>query len=168
VGVVPNTLRNFYQVLEDTYVGIRIPPFGRSRKKILKAPRFLLFDLGVRHVLADLPLNDSLLKIDAGHIFEQWVLAELYYRCRYLGPPCKLSTWRTTTGAEVDGIIETADEAIPVEIKWTGSPSPSDARHVEKFIELHGGLAHRGYLICRCPRKQQLTRNVTAIPWDRF
>lgn len=168
VGVAVNTLRNFYQVLEDTYVGFRIPPFGRSRKKILKAPRFLIFDLGVRHVLAELPLSESLLKIDAGHIFEQWVLTELYYRCRYLGSPYKLSTWRTTTGAEVDAIIETAEEAIPIEIKWTENPSESDARHIEKFIELHGGLAHRGYLICRCPRKQQLTRRVTAIPWDRF
>ncbi len=78
VGVAVNTLRNFYQVLEDTYVGLRIPPFGRSRKKILQGPRFLVFDPGVRHILADLPLNDSLLRLDAGHIFEQWVLTELY------------------------------------------------------------------------------------------
>ena len=168
VGVATNTLRNFYQVLEDTYVGIRIPPFGRSRKKILKAPRFLIFDLGVRHVLADLPLNDSLLKLDAGHIFEQWVLTELYYRCRYLGKQYKLSTWQTSTGAEVDGIIETPDETIPVEIKWTESPSPGDARHIEKFLALHRGFGHRGYLICRCSRKQQLTANVTAIPWNKF
>ncbi len=39
VGVAANTLRNFYQILEDTYVGLRIPPFGRSRKRILQAPR---------------------------------------------------------------------------------------------------------------------------------
>lgn len=45
VGVAANTLRNFYQVLEDTYVGIRVQPFGRSRKRILQSPRFLIFDL---------------------------------------------------------------------------------------------------------------------------
>ena len=168
VGVASNTLRNFYQVLEDTYVGIRIPPFGRSRKRILQAPRFIIFDLGVRHILAELPLNDSLLKLDAGHIFEQWVLTELFYRCRCHGKEYKLSTWQTSTGAEVDGVVETPEEVIPVEVKWTGSPSPRDARHVETFIDLHREFCSRGFVVCRCPREQQLTDRVTAIPWSEF
>jgi predicted AAA+ superfamily ATPase len=168
VGVAANTLRNFYQVLEDTYVGIRVQPFGRSRKRILQSPRFLIFDLGVRHVLAELPLNTTLLKLDAGHIFEQWVLTELYYRCCYMGKGYRLSTWQTSTGAEVDAIIETPDKAIPVEIKWTENPSPRDAQHVQTFLNLHRSFSHRGYVICRCPRRQQLTEKVTALPWDKF
>ncbi len=119
-------------------------------------------------MLAGLPLNDSLLKLDAGHVFEQWVLTELFYRCRCLGRQYKLSTWKTTTGAEVDGIIETPEETIPVQIKWTDRPSPGDARYIEKFLTLHPGIGTRGYLICRCARTQQLTENVTAISWDRF
>lgn len=168
VGVAANTLRNFYQVLEDTYVGIRIQPFTRSRKRIIQSPRFLIFDLGVRHVLADLPLNNALLKLDAGHIFEQWVLLELYYRARYMGKGYSVSTWSTATGAEVDAIVETPDETIPVEVKWTDSPSPRDAHHVETFIKLHSNISHHGYVVCRCPTRQQLTDNVTAIPWDEF
>jgi predicted AAA+ superfamily ATPase len=168
VGVAVNTLRNFYQVLEDTYVGIRVHPFGRSRRRILRAPRFLLFDLGVRHVLAELPLGDALLKLDAGHVFEQWVLTELYYRCRCLGPGYKLSTWQTATGAEVDAVVETPDAALPVEVKWTDRPSPRDARHVETFLDHHGDMAGHGYVVCRCPRRQKLTDRVSALPWDRF
>jgi len=168
VGVAANTLRNFYQVLEDTYVGIRIQPFARSRKRIIQAPRFLIFDLGVRHVLADLPVNDALLKLDAGHIFEQWVLLELYYRARYMGRGYGVSTWSTTSGAEVDAIVETPDEAIPVEVKWTGNPSPRDAQHVETFIRLHPTVSRRGYVVCRCPTRQQLTDNVIALPWNEF
>ena len=168
VGVATNTLRNFYQVLEDTYVGIRVQPFGRSRKRILQSPRFLIFDPGVRHVLAELPLNTTLLKLDAGHIFEQWVLTELYYRCCYMGKGYRLSTWQTSTGAEVDAIIETPGRAIPVEIKWTENPSPRDAQHVQTFLNLHRSFSHRGYVICRCPRRQQLTEKVTALPWDKF
>lgn len=168
VGVAANTLRNFYQVLEDTYVGIRIQPFARSRKRIVQSPRFVIFDLGVRHVLADLPLNNALLKLDAGHILEQWALAELYYRARYMGKGYGVSTWSTATGAEVDAIVETPEEAIPVEVKWTENPSPRDARHVETFIELHSTFSHRGYVVCRCPERQRLTDNVTAIPWNEF
>lgn len=168
VGVAANTLRNFYQVLEDTYVGIRIPPYAKSRKRILQSPRYLVFDLGLRNVLAEMPLNDSLLKLDAGHIFEQFVLLELHYRCRYMGRGYGLSTWSTATGAEVDGIVETPDETIPVEVKWTDKPSPRDAQHVETFLKLHPACSHRGYVVCRCPTRQQLTNNVTALPWDEF
>jgi predicted AAA+ superfamily ATPase len=168
VGVATNTLRNFYQVLEDTYVGLRIQPFGRSRRRAIQASRFLIFDLGVRHVLAELPLSDSLLKFDPGHLFEQWVLAELHYRCQYLGRGYKLSTWRTPAGAEVDAVVETPDEVIPVEVKWTDSPSPRDARHVETFIDLHADMSQRGYVVCRCPKRQRLTDRVLAFPWDTF
>ncbi len=168
VGVAVNTLRNFYQVLEDTFVGIRIRSFSSNRKRITAAPRFIFFDIGVRHILADLPLNPEILRIDGGHIFEQWVLAELYYRCLYHGPGYNLSTWRTKTGVEVDAVVETPDRVIPIEIKWTDKPHPHDARHVEKFITEHSYKCDRGFVVCRTPINQQLTERVTALPWNIF
>ena len=74
----------------------------------------------------------------------------------------------TATGAEVDAVLETPDEVIPVEIKWTDRPLPGDARHLETFIELHGKFSHRAYLVCRCSKRQKLTERVTAIPWNEF
>jgi len=168
VGVAGNTLRNFYQVLEDTYIGIRILPFARSRKRIITAPRFLIFDLGVRHLLAELPLNDTLVSLDPGHLFEQWVMTELYYRCRYAGRGYRISTWKTVTGAEVDIILETPETLIPIEVKWTKRPSRQDIRHIETFLDLNSKRSKKGYLICRCPRRQKLSERVTALPWNRF
>jgi len=168
VGIATNTVRNFYQVLEDTYVGIKILPFGRSKKRIISSPRFLIFDIGLRHILAELPVNQTLLKLDAGHIFEQWVITELYYRCQLHGSGYSISTWRTNTGAEVDVIIETPDELIPVEIKYTQKPTRSDARHVETFINLHSDMCNRGYIICRTSMKQQISKKVTALPWNEY
>jgi len=168
VGVVGNTLRNFYQVLEDTYIGIRILPFARSRKRIITAPRFLIFDLGVRHLLAELPLNDTLVSLDPGHLFEQWVMTELYYRCRYAGRGYRISTWKTVTGAEVDIILETPEAIIPIEVKWTERPSRQDIRHIETFLDLNSKLSKKGYLICRSPRRQKLSDRVTALPWHAF
>jgi len=77
LGVSVNTVRNYYTILEDTYVGIRIPAFGRSRKKLVQALRFLIFDTGVRNALAELPLNASLVEMDAGNLFEQFVMTVL-------------------------------------------------------------------------------------------
>ena len=158
IGVATNTLRNFYQVLEDTFVGVRIGPFASGRKRVVTAPRFVFFDIGVRHMLAELPADPTLLKIDPGPIFEQWVLVELYYRCQHWGTGFKLSTWRTSTGVEVDAILETPKELIPIEIKWTDRPRPVDGRHIEKFIDLHPERSQRGYIICRTPERQQLSQ----------
>ena len=168
IGISVNTVRNYYQVLEDTYIGLRIPAFGRSRKKVLSAPRFVICDLGMRNALAELPLNDNLILFDSGHLFEQFVIIELFYRCQYRGRAYKLSTWRTSTGAEVDAVIETPDEVIPIEIKWTDSPQIKDIRHLEKFLDLHQNLAKRGYLVCRVDKIRKLSDKVMAIPWNQF
>ena len=70
--------------------------------------------------------------------------------------------------ADLDAIVETPEETIPLEVKWTDSPSPRDARHIETFLDLHRALAQRGYVVCRCPRRQQLTERVVAVGWEEF
>jgi len=66
--------------------------------------------------------------------FAQWVMAELCHRAATLGAGYSVSSWRTAGGAEVDVILHTPEEVIPVEIKWAEGPRPPDARNVETFI----------------------------------
>jgi predicted AAA+ superfamily ATPase len=168
VGVAVNTLRTFYQILEDTFLGFRVSSFAMTRKRVVAAPRFVIFDLGVRHKLANLRLTPDLLRTHGGELFEQWVMTELYYRCLCRGTGFGISTWRTSTGAEVDVVLHAGEEVIPIEIKWAERPNPSDARHVETFLDLNKGKAHRGYVICRSATRQKLSERVTALPWDVF
>jgi predicted AAA+ superfamily ATPase len=165
-GVPVATIRNFYQVLEDTFVGYWVGPYGRSeRKGILSTPRFVFFDPGVRNAAADLPLSRDLLKTQAGPLFEQWVMLELEARAKYLGRGHRISFWRTRHGAEVDVVVETPGRDIPVEVKWTDKPRPTDARHVELFLDSYPRRARHGFVVCRVARPMKLTDRVTAIPW---
>jgi len=86
-------------------------------------------------------MSEDLIRTSAGELFEQWVMAELCHRAATLGAGFSVSSWRTVGGAEMDVILRTPDEVIPVEIRWTEGPRPSDARHGETFIELHPGHA---------------------------
>ncbi len=166
-GVPVATIRNFYQVLIDTFVGYWIGPYGRSgRKEILSTPRFLFFDLGVRNTAAEVPLSRDLLRTEAGSLFEQWVLLELVARTAYLGRGHRVSFWRTRHGAEVDAIVETPRRDIPIKIKWTENPRAADARHLELFLDRYRSRAKQGFLICRVPRPRKLTDRVTALPWQ--
>ncbi len=166
-GVAVSTIRGFYSVLEDTLLGFTLPPFSRSgRVRVLKTPKFYLFDVGVRNALAGLPLEKGILATEGGPLLEHWVACELAARIGYLGRSCRLSHWRTVDGVEVDFVLELPREAIPIEVKSTERPRPEDARGVERFLDRYPGLSRRGIVVCRCSRPEQMTRRVRAIPWQ--
>ncbi len=168
-GVPVATIRNYYQVLVDTFVGYWIMPYGHSgQKEILSTPRFLFFDLGVRNAAADVPLSRELLKTQAGPLFEHWVLLELVARAIYLGRGYQVQFWRTRHGAEVDAVVTTPKGDIPIEVKWTEKPRAADARHLERFLDTYAVRAKRGFLVCRVPRAMRLTDRVVAIPWQEL
>lgn len=165
-GVPVSTLRSFYQIITDTFIGFWLQPFiGQSRKRLLTTPMFYFFDLGVRNALARIPLTRQSLSIQAGTLFQQWVVTELWNRCTYLGRNYRLFFWRTVSGAEIDVVLETPTEIIPIEVKWTESPREKDARHLRSFLNTYSKRAKRGFIICRCPYKLGITKNITAIPW---
>jgi predicted AAA+ superfamily ATPase len=168
-GVPASTLKNYYQVLVDTFVGHWIPPYaGRSRKRLLTSPRFHIFDVGVRNAAAEVGFAPRVSDELGGPLLEQWVAQELVARADYAGPGHRVSFWRTTYGVEVDLVWESPREDVPVEVKWSTRPRPVDARHLETFLDEFPRRARRGFLVCRCPQPQQLTDRVTAIPWDAF
>ena len=138
---------------------------GSSRKALLSTPRFMLFDLGVRHAASGVRPGIDLVRTDPGRHFEQWVVLELWKRLQYLGAG-RLSFYRTRGGAEIDLIVQRPDGAVvPVEVKWTQRPDPGDARHLEPFLREHPA-ASEGFVVCRCPRPMRLIPHVTAIPWS--
>jgi uncharacterized protein len=164
-GISIPTVKSYYQLLEDMFVGFTAPAFTRSpRKNLLSTPRFFFFDLGVRHAAAGLSPSTETVRANPGPIFEQWVGIELWKRLQYLGEG-KLHYQRSRDGAEVDFIIERGDHLTPIEVKWTERPSRSDTRHLRQFMKEHPTQAQQGFVICRCPRPMEIAENVMALPW---
>jgi predicted AAA+ superfamily ATPase len=165
-GISQPTIKNYYQLLEDMFVGFRVPAFTRSvRKGLIATPRFFLFDLGVRNAAAGLEPSRIIVAANPGPLFEQWVGIELWKRLQYLGAGT-LSYLRTKSGSEIDFIVQRGNVLIPIEAKWTENPSARDTRHIIAFIEEHPRLSPIGYIVCRCPRPLQLHEKVIALPWE--
>jgi len=166
VGISAPTVRAYYQLLEDMFIGFTVPSFsGSEQKSLVSAGRFYFFDMGVRNAAAGIRIDESIISLDPGHFFEQWVGMELFRKLSYAGEG-RLSHYRTRGGAEIDFILERDEEWIPIEAKWTQSPSLKDARHLRTFIDDSKGRARRAYIVCRCSRPQQLDEHITAIPWQ--
>lgn len=167
IGVSNPTISEYYQILVDCLVAEKVEALShsRTRKKLIKSPKFLIYDLGVRRIAAgegrDIP--DKYM----GSLFEQWVGLELLRLLRTSPIKSSLLFWRDQSGAEVDWVIEKGNHYIPVEVKWTKNPSKQDARHVNTFIGEYSN-SFRGYVICRIPIAQKLTDTVIALPWQKL
>jgi len=72
----PSNVKNYFQILEDTFVGFLLEPFHFSlRKRQRKKPKFYWFDCGVCRALSrvvDLPLHPS--TYEYGRLFETFVI----------------------------------------------------------------------------------------------
>jgi predicted AAA+ superfamily ATPase len=165
IGISVPTIKNYYQLLEDMFLGFRLPVFSKSeRKNLLSTERFFFFDIGVRHAAARLSLQKATVQANPGPIFEQWVITEFWKRMNYLKSG-SLHYLRSKTGMEIDLILDVKNRWIPIEIKWTEHPTVSDARHLLTFLHENSKHTSRGYVVCRCKLPMELHPKIMALPW---
>ncbi|MBQ3677356.1 MAG: ATP-binding protein [Bacteroidales bacterium] len=134
-GVSANTVKEYFQILEDTLVGYMIPAFTKkAKRKVVQSPRFYLFDVGVTNYL----LGRTNLRrgtTDYGHAFEHIVIQELVAYLNYTDNPNKLSYWRTYTQVEVDVIL--GDAKVAIEIKSVEEVLPKHLKGLKSFADEH-------------------------------
>ncbi len=165
IGVTQATISNYYQILEDCLVAERIEPItaSKTRRKLSKTQKYILYDLGVRRIAAR--EGRKLSKDQMGHIFEQYVGLEIIRTLRLFQPRGTLKYWRDPTGPEVDWVIETPETMIPIEVKWTHAPTLQDAKHLHIFLSEYE-KATRGFIICQTPYPMKISPNIMALPWN--
>lgn len=136
VGADVKTVQSYFQILEDTLVGILLPPHHRSiRKQQRQNPKFYLFDTGIRRAL-DRTLTQDLVPgtFEFGRAFEHLVILEAHRLNDYLKKDYRFSYLRTKDDAEIDCIVERP--GLPtalVEIKSSDAVDERSTRTVEHF-----------------------------------
>ena len=66
-GVSLPTVKTYYQLLEDMFMGFRVSAYsGSPRKSLLSTERFYFFDIGVRNAAAELPLETAAVRANPG------------------------------------------------------------------------------------------------------
>ncbi len=166
-GVSLPSIKEFFQILEDTLIVKRLEPYLKGpRKRIFSRPKYYYFDIGVRNALAKLPLQSTLLKTQKGLLFEHFIILELIRRASLPKSNFRLYWWRTLDGAEVDCIIEKNDGTlIPLEIKATSSLRPAQVRGITSFLRRYP-QAKIGYVASLVERPQKIHDNIILLPWQ--
>ncbi|OFZ80169.1 MAG: hypothetical protein A2583_15730 [Bdellovibrionales bacterium RIFOXYD1_FULL_53_11] len=136
-GTDHKTIESYFQILEDTLVGYRLPAYHRSiRKRQAGSPKFYFFDTGVKRAL-DMTLMSALNpgSSEYGRALEHWLVIEAIRKLEYSRADYRLSHLRTKDGAEIDLVIErSGKKTLLVEIKSTDTVTERDTRVLEQFI----------------------------------
>lgn len=134
-GVSATTVSSYFDILEDTLIGYRIPAYTKVvKRRLMQSPRFYYFDVGVvNHLLHRKELIRG--TVDYGHAFEHLVVQELIAYVHYKNCDEKLSYWRTYNGIEVDVILGNARVAI--EIKSAEEITTKHLKGLKAFGEEH-------------------------------
>jgi len=162
------TIKEYFQILDDTLIGFFLNPYHKSdRKRLVKHPKFYLFDNGVRNAL----LNKHLAPVeektyDYGILFESFIINEIHRLNKYFKTRFELSFYRTNNGAEVDLIMEKVDgKVLALEIKSSSNPSKADFSGLYSFQE----LVPNAELVCVANLNQKrVYGDVTVYPWREF
>ena len=117
-----------------------IPFFKNGRKEITKSPVYYFVDLGLRNFL--LNINDFNSVFDKGFLFQNFVFNEL--RKATNGKTVLRRFWRTKEGAEVDIVLDTYPNPIPIEVKYSESKIIS-TRSLKSFVNKFS--AKKSYII---------------------
>ncbi len=167
VGISDTTIANYYQILEDCLIVSRIDPIVNSitKRRLIKSPKYLFFDLGVRRACAN--EGTQLPQKIIADFFEQFVGNELVYRSQQDFPEVKVRYWRDSAGPEIDYVLDVAQHYIPIEVKWSDKPNLSDARHILKFMEEYP-QAKQGYIVCQTPHRYKIHDKILALPWQEI
>jgi len=133
LGIALPTVHNYCRYAEETYVLKRVTPFFRNvRSEISKAPTVYFSDLGFRNyalgVLGGVQRPD-----DLGFAFQNLVYLLLRERLRWTG--AEIHFWRTTAKTEIDFVVVSGGNIVPIEVKYQRMARPAVPRSFEGFIE---------------------------------
>ncbi len=124
-----NLLKNL-EVLRQTYILDFIKPFFTNRRtELTKNPKVYFLDPGLRNwVCGDFRNIDK--RDDLGQLVENFVFSTLKRREEFSR---RLNFWRTKSKAEVDFVIQIPQGLIPIEVKY--SISPTIGKSLYSFIK---------------------------------
>lgn len=165
IGVDDKTVVTYFEILEDTLTGFRLPSYDRSlRKQYIKSPKFYLFDGGVSRALANqLHLPVSPKTYVYGKRFEQFVILELFRLNEYLRSKYKLSYFQSKDGVEIDLVLERpGSKRIFIEIKSSDRIGAIDIPNIRAFAKEFPDT--HCYCLCQAGRPA-LIDHVRIMPW---
>jgi predicted AAA+ superfamily ATPase len=163
-GVSSVTVKDYFQILQDTLLGFTLRPFTKKIKRTpLESSKFYFFDMGITRALRRMLLIQEN-SVEFGHFFEHFILMEIRAFLSYFNCYKNIYFWRTACGKEVDLIIGEAEWAI--EIKTFKQKSAKDFKGLLAFGEEFPNA--KLLAVTFDDTKRIIDNRIEVFPWQAF
>ena len=162
-GVSAPTVKEYFQILEDTLTGRFLPSYQKKpKRRVILAPKFYYFDIGMTNYLLKRksiePGNEIF-----GKAFEHFIYHEIYSHSNYSGLNYQVSYWRTASQIEIDFVL--GDHQVAIEVKATQLANPRHLKGLKSFAEEY--KVEKLILVSNDPLPRQIG-NILIMPWKIF
>lgn len=156
------TVKQWFQVLEDTLLGYQVESFTNTKKrKAITTSKFYFFDIGIARALRNIPTPKEN-TTEFGEYFEHLICMELKSWIDYKHPRSKLTYWRSTSNMEVDFCV---DEEIAIEVKSSSNVTEKHLKGLKALRE--EGIFKRYVVVCQ-EEHPRITDGIEILPWKYF
>lgn len=168
VGVDVKTISAWLGVLEMSFVVFRLQPFHKNyNKRIVKMPKLYFYDVGLAIALMGIEESTQLqIHPFKGALFENLVILEFLKQRLNLGKKPSIYFWRDNVGNEIDLVLETATQLVPLEIK-SGQTITQDfykgLNYWNKITNTSGG-----YVVYAGKETRKQSNGVQVIPYNHI
>ncbi|MBU0673322.1 MAG: DUF4143 domain-containing protein [Proteobacteria bacterium] len=160
-GVSSQTIKEYFQILEDTLLGRWLPCYRkRPKRRVASSAKFYFSDVGIVNFLAKRGLVQPGSEL-FGKAFENWCFHELNSYNHYHEVFAELYYWRLAGGTEVDFIVN--DMEIAIEAKATQKVNSQHLKGLRSLNVDHPNIKRR--LVICCETKVRRTEDgIEIIP----
>ena len=164
-GVSNNTVKGYFEILEDTLLGTWLPAYRRrAKRRVVKSPKFYFSDVGMVNRLAR---RGALIagSEQYGKAFENWVHHELAAYISYRNVDANLTYWGLTSQTEVDFLLD--DLSVAIEAKSSANIGNQHLRGIRSIAVEYPEIAQR-VVVCREQRARLTDDGILILPAERF
>jgi predicted AAA+ superfamily ATPase len=162
-GVSQPTIKEYFQILEDTLIGRLVPPYQKKpKRRVIKAPKFYFFDVGITNQLlkrGKIEWGTELI----GNAFESFIFQELLAHSQYSELEYPISYWRTASQLEVDFIL--GQNQVAIEVKSAHRISSRHLAGLNAFMDEY--QVEKAIVVCTEPLPR-LVGKIEILPWQVF
>lgn len=167
-GITQKTADNWISILEASYIIFLLQPYhGNFNKRVTKTAKLYFYDTGLACSLLGIKEAKELdFNPFRGHLFECFMIADLFKQYFNQGTTAPLYFWRDKNGLiEIDCLIDKGGNLTPIEIK-SGTTIVADFfTALDKWNTLAQTDPKHGYVIYGGSEQQKRSKG-TVIGWQ--
>ena len=166
-GIPNSTLKRYLSLLQAAFLLQPLPAWSSNLgKRLIKSPKIHLIDSGLTAHLAGVTRQS--LDRDTGffgHLLESFIVNELRKQVGWSDSRVNLYHYRTTTGREVDILLENAaGQLVGLEVKASATVVRKDFSGLDALSEDTGNKFVRGIVLYTVEQSVSFRENFTALP----